>query len=162
MEELLKSLQKKCRVECEEAHRQLVCALNGLAGIHIIRGRDLLFFARAPSAPHFPRVQTKDPTRTHQHILCRCVVVVVVVVVGAHLDEVPFTAPLINSTRHEEPLFYFLPAGEFVEAAEMYREVLRSSEEHKDRLKTDSLQVNKLVCSHLSSFPYVAALSSRE
>lgn len=31
--------------------------------------------------------------------------------------------------------------GEFVEAAEMYREVLRSSEEHKDRLKTDSLQV---------------------
>ncbi|XP_061599926.1 E3 ubiquitin-protein ligase SHPRH isoform X2 [Cololabis saira] len=67
MEELLKSLQKKCRVECEEAHRQLVCALNGLAGIHIIR-------------------------------------------------------------------------GEFVEAVEMYREVLRSSEEHKDRLKTDSLQ----------------------
>ncbi|XP_026161290.1 E3 ubiquitin-protein ligase SHPRH isoform X2 [Mastacembelus armatus] len=67
MEELLKSLQKKCRVECEEAHRQLVCALNGLAGIHIIR-------------------------------------------------------------------------GEYVEAAEMYREVLRSSEEHKDRLKTDSLQ----------------------
>uniref|UniRef100_A0A8D3AT54 SNF2 histone linker PHD RING helicase n=1 Tax=Scophthalmus maximus TaxID=52904 RepID=A0A8D3AT54_SCOMX len=63
MEELLKSLQKKCRVECEEAHRQLVCALNGLAGIHIIR-----------------------------------------------------------------------------EAVEMYREVLRSSEEHKGRLKTDSLQ----------------------
>ncbi|XP_027130773.1 E3 ubiquitin-protein ligase SHPRH isoform X1 [Larimichthys crocea] len=67
MEELLKSLQKKCRVECEEAHRQLVCALNGLAGIHIIR-------------------------------------------------------------------------DEFVEAVEMYREVLRSSEEHKGRLKTDSLQ----------------------
>uniref|UniRef100_A0A3Q3WIF0 Uncharacterized protein n=1 Tax=Mola mola TaxID=94237 RepID=A0A3Q3WIF0_MOLML len=67
MEELLKSLQKKCRVECEEAHRQLVCALNGLAGIHIIR-------------------------------------------------------------------------NEFVDAAELYREVLRSSEEHKDRLKTDSLQ----------------------
>ncbi|XP_061700947.1 E3 ubiquitin-protein ligase SHPRH isoform X4 [Syngnathoides biaculeatus] len=67
MEELLKSLQKKCRVECEEAHRQLVCALNGLAGIHIIR-------------------------------------------------------------------------DEFEQAAEMYREVLRSSEEHKSRLKTDSLQ----------------------
>ncbi|TRY83450.1 hypothetical protein DNTS_016202 [Danionella cerebrum] len=67
MEELLKSLQKKCRVECEEAHRQLVCALNGLAGIHIIR-------------------------------------------------------------------------DEFVDAAEMYREVLRSSEEHKANLKTDSLQ----------------------
>ncbi|XP_057200177.1 E3 ubiquitin-protein ligase SHPRH isoform X2 [Triplophysa rosa] len=73
MEELLKSLQKKCRVECEEAHRQLVCALNGLAGIHIIR-------------------------------------------------------------------------GEFVEAVEMYREVLRSSEEHKERLKTDSLQ--RLHASH--------------
>ncbi|KAJ0062914.1 hypothetical protein NL108_008247, partial [Boleophthalmus pectinirostris] len=69
MEELLKSLQKKCRSECEEAHRQLVCALNGLAGIHIIR-------------------------------------------------------------------------GEFAEGAEMYREVLRSSEEHKGKLKTDSLQVN--------------------
>ncbi|XP_061095980.1 E3 ubiquitin-protein ligase SHPRH isoform X2 [Conger conger] len=67
MEELLKSLQKKCRVECEEAHRQLVCALNGLAGIHIIR-------------------------------------------------------------------------GEFLTAVEFYRDVLRSSEEHKDRLKTDSLQ----------------------
>uniref|UniRef100_A0A8C7CL05 SNF2 histone linker PHD RING helicase n=1 Tax=Oncorhynchus kisutch TaxID=8019 RepID=A0A8C7CL05_ONCKI len=67
MEELLKSLQKKCRVECEEVHRQLVCALNGLAGIHIIR-------------------------------------------------------------------------DEFGEAVEMYRDVLRSSEEHKGRLKTDSLQ----------------------
>ena len=32
-------------------------------------------------------------------------------------------------------------ADEFLEAVEMYREVLRSSEEHKDRLKTDSLQV---------------------
>uniref|UniRef100_A0A8C3KVU7 E3 ubiquitin-protein ligase SHPRH n=1 Tax=Chrysolophus pictus TaxID=9089 RepID=A0A8C3KVU7_CHRPC len=67
MEELLTSLQKKCRTECEEAHRQLVCALNGLAGIHIIKG---------------------------EHTL----------------------------------------------AAELYREVLRSSEEHKEKLKTDSLQ----------------------
>ncbi|KAM4695222.1 E3 ubiquitin-protein ligase SHPRH [Discoglossus pictus] len=67
MEELLTSLQKKCRTECEEAHRQLVCALNGLAGIHIIK-------------------------------------------------------------------------GEYPEAVEMYREVLRSSEEHKEKLKTDSLQ----------------------
>ncbi|NXH31396.1 SHPRH ligase, partial [Myiagra hebetior] len=67
MEELLASLQKKCRTECEEAHRQLVCALNGLAGIHIIK-------------------------------------------------------------------------GEYALAAELYREVLRSSEEHKDKLKTDSLQ----------------------
>ncbi|MEQ2212163.1 hypothetical protein XENOCAPTIV_026490 [Xenoophorus captivus] len=38
--------------------------------------------------------------------------------------------------------------GEFVEAAEMYREVLRSSEEHKDRLKTDSLQVYRLIFVH--------------
>ncbi|XP_051880385.1 E3 ubiquitin-protein ligase SHPRH [Pristis pectinata] len=67
MEELLKSLQRKCSTECEEAHRQLVCALNGLAGIHIIR-------------------------------------------------------------------------GEFSSAAEYYREVLRSSEEHKGKLQTDSLQ----------------------
>ncbi|XP_066471535.1 E3 ubiquitin-protein ligase SHPRH isoform X1 [Tiliqua scincoides] len=67
MEELLTSLQKKCRTECEEAHRQLVCALNGLAGIHIIK-------------------------------------------------------------------------GEYALAADLYREVLRSSEEHKEKLKTDSLQ----------------------
>nr|XP_020842216.1 E3 ubiquitin-protein ligase SHPRH isoform X2 [Phascolarctos cinereus] len=67
MEELLTSLQKKCRTECEEAHRQLVCALNGLAGIHIIK-------------------------------------------------------------------------DEYAQAVDLYREVLRSSEEHKDKLKTDSLQ----------------------
>ncbi|KAK9411647.1 E3 ubiquitin-protein ligase SHPRH [Crotalus adamanteus] len=67
MEELLTSLQKKCRTECEEAHRQLVCALNGLAGIHIIK-------------------------------------------------------------------------GEYSLAVDLYREVLRSSEEHKEKLKTDSLQ----------------------
>ncbi|XP_075718971.1 E3 ubiquitin-protein ligase SHPRH [Rhinoderma darwinii] len=67
MEELLTSLQKKCRTECEEAHRQLVCAFNGLAGIHIIK-------------------------------------------------------------------------GEYPMAAELYRDVLRSSEEHKEKMKTDSLQ----------------------
>ncbi|XP_076999512.1 E3 ubiquitin-protein ligase SHPRH isoform X1 [Tamandua tetradactyla] len=67
MEELLTSLQKKCGTECEEAHRQLVCALNGLAGIHILKGE---------------------------------------------------------------------PAS----AADLYREVLRSSEEHKGKFKTDSLQ----------------------
>uniref|UniRef100_A0A452DXK7 E3 ubiquitin-protein ligase SHPRH n=1 Tax=Capra hircus TaxID=9925 RepID=A0A452DXK7_CAPHI len=71
MEELLTSLQKKCGTECEEAHRQLVCALNGLAGIHIIK-------------------------------------------------------------------------GEYASAAELYREVLRSSEEHKEKLKTDSLQAKQL------------------
>ncbi|XP_078699866.1 LOW QUALITY PROTEIN: E3 ubiquitin-protein ligase SHPRH-like [Branchiostoma floridae x Branchiostoma belcheri] len=37
MDELLKSLTQKCKIECEEAHRQLICALNGLAGIHIIK-----------------------------------------------------------------------------------------------------------------------------
>nr|XP_032829241.1 E3 ubiquitin-protein ligase SHPRH-like [Petromyzon marinus]XP_032829242.1 E3 ubiquitin-protein ligase SHPRH-like [Petromyzon marinus]XP_032829243.1 E3 ubiquitin-protein ligase SHPRH-like [Petromyzon marinus] len=67
MEELLCSLQRKCKTECEEAHRQLVCALNGLAGIHIIN-------------------------------------------------------------------------GEIVDAVDKYREVLQSSEEHKEKLKTDSLQ----------------------
>ncbi|XP_041108304.1 E3 ubiquitin-protein ligase SHPRH [Polyodon spathula] len=87
MEELLLSLQKKCRVECEEAHRQLVCAFNGLAGVHIIRG---------------------------EHAL----------------------------------------------AAERYREVLRSSEEHKDKLKTDSLQrlhathnLMELLKAHRSEIP---------
>lgn len=37
MEEILTSLIKKVKVECEEAHRQSIAALNGLAGIHIIR-----------------------------------------------------------------------------------------------------------------------------
>ena len=37
MEELLKSLIKKTKVECEEAHRQQVAAMNGLAGLSIIR-----------------------------------------------------------------------------------------------------------------------------
>ena len=54
------------------------------------------------------------------------------------------TAHLVNPTcdAHNELLWPFPPADEFVEAVEMYREVLRSSEEHKDRLKTDSLQVH--------------------
>lgn len=34
---------------------------------------------------------------------------------------------------------------EFLGAAELYREVLRSSEEHKGQLKTDSLQVCDLI-----------------
>ncbi|XP_070568700.1 E3 ubiquitin-protein ligase SHPRH-like [Ptychodera flava] len=67
MEELLKSLTQKTKLECEEAHRQLICALNGLAALHIIK-------------------------------------------------------------------------EEYVEAAEKYREVFRSVEEHKGQLKTDSLQ----------------------
>lgn len=36
-----------------------------------------------------------------------------------------------------------LSAGEYALAAELYREVLRSSEEHKGKLKTDSLQVRE-------------------
>ncbi|XP_033741490.1 E3 ubiquitin-protein ligase SHPRH-like [Pecten maximus] len=37
MEELLESLTKKAQLECEESHRQLVAAINGTAGLHIIR-----------------------------------------------------------------------------------------------------------------------------
>lgn len=37
MDELLASLIKKATVECEEAHRRMVSAMNGIAGIHIIR-----------------------------------------------------------------------------------------------------------------------------
>ncbi|KAL3881583.1 hypothetical protein ACJMK2_028004 [Sinanodonta woodiana] len=68
MEELLESLTRKARIECEEAHRQLVAAINGLAGLNIIK-------------------------------------------------------------------------GEYLEAVERYREVLRSVEEHKEQLRTDDLQL---------------------
>ena len=37
MAELLTKLTKKAKVECEEVHRQKVAALNGLAGLHIIK-----------------------------------------------------------------------------------------------------------------------------
>lgn len=36
MEELLESLTKKTRTECEESHRLLIAAFNGLAGWYII------------------------------------------------------------------------------------------------------------------------------
>ena len=36
MEELLESLTKKTRTECEESHRQLIAAFNGMAGWYII------------------------------------------------------------------------------------------------------------------------------
>ena len=51
MEELLESLTKKAKTECEEAHRQIVASLNGQAGLHIIKGEveDFLFiFSRVP------------------------------------------------------------------------------------------------------------------
>ena len=38
MEDLLESLIKKAKVESEEAHRQLVAAHNGMAGLHIMKG----------------------------------------------------------------------------------------------------------------------------
>lgn len=38
---------------------------------------------------------------------------------------------------------YSFNSGEYTLAAELYREVLRSSEEHKEKLKTDSLQVSE-------------------
>ncbi|XP_072036001.1 LOW QUALITY PROTEIN: E3 ubiquitin-protein ligase SHPRH-like [Amphiura filiformis] len=37
MAELLKSLTTKTKMECEEAHRQLVCALNGQAAVHLMK-----------------------------------------------------------------------------------------------------------------------------
>ena len=37
MEELLVSLTKKAKLECEEEHRQVVASMNGLSGLHIIR-----------------------------------------------------------------------------------------------------------------------------
>lgn len=49
------------------------------------------------------------------------------------------------SATYEPSLLCQPPADEFVEATEMYREVLRSSEEHKGQLKTDSLQVHGLI-----------------
>ncbi|XP_038077959.1 E3 ubiquitin-protein ligase SHPRH-like isoform X2 [Patiria miniata] len=67
MAELLTSLTLKAKTESEEAHRQLVCSLNGLGAVCIIKGQTL-------------------------------------------------------------------------DAIEHYRDILRSVEEHKDRLKTDSLQ----------------------
>lgn len=40
-------------------------------------------------------------------------------------------------------IIIFFNPGEYTLAAELYREVLRSSEEHKEKLKTDSLQVSE-------------------
>ena len=37
MEGLLEKLVNNVKVECEEAHRKLICALNGIAGIEMLR-----------------------------------------------------------------------------------------------------------------------------
>ena len=37
MEELLNQMTKKAKVESEEAHRQMVAAMNGLASLHIVK-----------------------------------------------------------------------------------------------------------------------------
>jgi E3 ubiquitin-protein ligase SHPRH len=37
MEEILAQLTKKSKTECEESHRQMVAAMNGIAAIHIIK-----------------------------------------------------------------------------------------------------------------------------
>ncbi|KAF5926444.1 hypothetical protein HPG69_013749 [Diceros bicornis minor] len=110
MEELLTSLQKKCGTECEEAHRQLVCALNGLAGIHIIKGR---------------RNRKKNGNAVFHYKSCW-----------------PNTEK--NNTYQEEYIIFLRIMCEYALAAELYREVLRSSEEHKAKLKTDSLQAQQL------------------
>ncbi|KAH9494650.1 hypothetical protein Btru_020414 [Bulinus truncatus] len=39
MEELLEHMTKKVKTECEEAHRQIVASLNGMAGLAIIQGK---------------------------------------------------------------------------------------------------------------------------
>ena len=47
MEELLVSMTRKARLECEEAHRQLNAAVNGLAGLHLIQqqvGKPLTYY----------------------------------------------------------------------------------------------------------------------
>ena len=46
MAELLTKLTKKAKVECEEVHRQKVAALNGLAGLHIIKREVGIVFAQ--------------------------------------------------------------------------------------------------------------------
>ncbi|XP_005088907.1 E3 ubiquitin-protein ligase SHPRH [Aplysia californica] len=39
MEKVLEHMTKKVKTECEEAHRQIVASLNGLAGLAILRGK---------------------------------------------------------------------------------------------------------------------------
>jgi len=39
MDKLLEGLKAKAKLDCEEAHRQLMCAINGLAAIDIIEGK---------------------------------------------------------------------------------------------------------------------------
>lgn len=46
MEELLQQLIKKMRYECEDAHRQFVAAMNGLAGLHLLQDEVGVWWAR--------------------------------------------------------------------------------------------------------------------
>jgi len=79
MEALMDQMIKKSTLECEEANRQYISSLNGLAGLDIIEEK-------------------------------------------------------------------------FVEAVEKYREVLRFTEEYKDKIKTDTLQVHFIFDSVLTHF----------
>ena len=51
MEELLASLTKKAKLECEEEHRQVVASMNGLSGLHIIRNQVHIHVQLLPLAP---------------------------------------------------------------------------------------------------------------
>lgn len=143
MEELLKSLQKKCRMECEEAHRQLVCALNGLAGIHIIRGTNPLFLCQFPPSPSFPweSVQIKHHSLCPNTFFFFALLKLFDIWMSQSVRSMSHYLNMWRTYWVSLMMSLLSPAGEFVDATEMYREVLRSSEEHKGKLKTDSLQV---------------------
>ena len=51
MEELLESLTKKAKLEAEESHRALVAAINGEAGLHIIK-EEVIFIYQSNNKQH--------------------------------------------------------------------------------------------------------------